>query len=281
VDGGSTDDTIARLTAAARERPGLRVLHLPGANISQGRNHGIAAARTPIVATTDAGTTLSPDWLAQLVEAFDTDPRVDVAVGFFRPAGRTRFERALATIVLPHPCEVSPDRFVTSARSLAFRRERWAQVGGFPEWLDHCEDLVFGHALRDAHATFRFVPEAEVTWSARPNLRAFFRQYFLYARGDGRAGLYPARHAARYGAYAVGGALAVAARRHRAVLPVVGAGVLAHLSPFAQRVLRRPPDRDLAGRIYALALVPIVVVVGDVAKMIGYPVGRLSRRRSR
>jgi GT2 family glycosyltransferase len=279
VDGGSTDETFDLLVAAAGRRPGLRVLRAPGANISQGRNQGIGAATTALVATTDAGTTLAPDWLAQLVGALEREPPADVAVGFFRPAGHTRFERALSTIVLPHPSEVSAASPVTSARSLAFRRDRWAEVGGFPEWLDHCEDVVFGRSLRDAGAVFRFVPEAEVTWSARPHLGAFFRQYFLYARGDGRAALYPARHAARYAAYVAGVALAFAARRHVAARPVRAAGVVAHLAPYVRRVVRRPPEPGVSGRLYGLALVPVVVITGDVAKMLGYPVGVLLRRR--
>jgi glycosyltransferase involved in cell wall biosynthesis len=49
VDGGSADDTVARL-GRWRERLPLRVLTVPGASISQGRNAGVAAARHELIA---------------------------------------------------------------------------------------------------------------------------------------------------------------------------------------------------------------------------------------
>jgi len=76
VDGGSTDDTVARLRAAEAEGAlPLRVLEQPGANISEGRNVAIAAARGPIIACADAGVRLDPDWLAALLGPFaQADP---------------------------------------------------------------------------------------------------------------------------------------------------------------------------------------------------------------
>ena len=67
VDGGSTDYTLARL-AAWRDRLPLRVLTRPGANISSGRNAAIAAASHDLIAVTDAGVRLAPDWLERLCE---------------------------------------------------------------------------------------------------------------------------------------------------------------------------------------------------------------------
>ena len=61
-DGGSTDETPAILAEYEGRLP-LRVIVAPGSNISQGRNQAIAAAAGPIIAATDAGVVLSPDWL--------------------------------------------------------------------------------------------------------------------------------------------------------------------------------------------------------------------------
>src|SRR5918911_1037022 len=67
VDGGSTDDTVARARAwAARGLP-LSVDVRPGVNISAGRNAAIAGTTAPLVAVTDAGVRLASDWLARLV----------------------------------------------------------------------------------------------------------------------------------------------------------------------------------------------------------------------
>ena len=37
-----------------------------------------------------------------------------------------------------------------------FSRAVWERVGGYPEWLDYCEDLVFDLALRHAGCRFAF-----------------------------------------------------------------------------------------------------------------------------
>src|SRR3954447_12257028 len=142
VDGGSTDDTVQRARAwAARGLP-LTVDVRPGASISAGRNAAIAATTAPLVAVTDAGVRLAPDWLAQLTQPF-ADQTVDVVAGFFRAAPQTPFEYALGAPTLPVEADIHPERFLPSSRSVAFRRAAWERVGGYPEWLDYGEDLVF------------------------------------------------------------------------------------------------------------------------------------------
>ena len=51
--------------------------------------------------------------------------------------------------------EVDPATFLPSSRSVAFRKAAWAAVGGYPEWLDYCEDLVFDLSLRERGAARR------------------------------------------------------------------------------------------------------------------------------
>jgi GT2 family glycosyltransferase len=277
VDGGSDDGSFEQLIEEARTRPELRVERAPGSNISEGRNLAIRAAGGTVIAVTDAGTVADPDWLTRLVEPFETDRDVDVASGWFRPGGRTRFERALGAIITPHLREVHAETFLPSSRSVAFRREAWERVGGYPEWLTHCEDLVFDLEVRRQGARFAFRPDAVVTWTTRSSLPQFFRQYFLYARGDGHAGLWPRRHLARYSAYATGAALLLVSRHTPARVALVG-GFAAYLAKFERRVWRHVGcSRD---GLTAGALVPVVGVIGDVAKMAGYPVGRLRRRRA-
>ncbi len=282
VDGGSTDGTYEQLEAQAVSRPRLRVVRRPGANISEGRNHAIALADSPVLAVTDAGTVAHPDWLAELAAPFDHGDGVaaGVVAGYFRPGGRTWFERSLGAIITPHLREIDADAFLPSSRSVAFTRRWWEEAGGYPEWLTHCEDLVFDLELRRRGAPFTFRPSAVVTWTTRSSLPGFFRQYYLYARGDGRAGLWPRRHAVRYTAYLSGVGLLLGwnGRRRRLRRMLLVAGGAGYLSKFYRRVWRHlGPSPDLP---LAAALVPVVVATGDVAKMIGYPVGRMDRRRA-
>ena len=86
VDGGSTDGTIEVLDRwAGGGRLPLRILVHPGANISAGRNAAIAAASGPIIAVTDAGVRLEPDWLKELVAPFQAGERaaVPAVAGWF------------------------------------------------------------------------------------------------------------------------------------------------------------------------------------------------------
>ena len=280
VDGGSRDGTVAAIERVAAADTRVKVHRAPGTTIAEGRNIAIDLAEGPVIAVTDAGTVLEGEWLERLVAPLANGRAAGVACGFFLPAGDAFLERCIATTVTPQLEEIDPATFLPSSRSVAFRKEWWERAGGYPEWLEHCEDLVFDMAMRAAGAQFEFVPDARVTWRARPSLRKFFRQYFLYARGDGHALLWGRRHAIRYGSYATGVALLVAGRESRAARVALLGGFVAYMQKFWRRLLRLPPADGvaLAG---ALALVPVIVVTGDVAKMAGYPVGRWQRATQR
>lgn len=279
VDGGSRDGTLEALRDAARQTAELVVVEAPGANIAEGRNIAVERASGPIIAVADAGTELDAHWLENLVEPLASHDDVAVSAGFFRAGGGTWFERTLSTVITPQLPEIDPDRFLPSSRSVAFRKQWWKAVGGYPEWLDHCEDLVFGLRLREQGAHFVFTPDASVVWVARSSLPAFSRQYYLYARGDAHAGLYLHRHVARYSAYALGAVLLGLGRRQPAALGLLALGMGFYFRRFVRRVLRRPPHDGAGANALALAAVPVIVVVGDVAKMIGYAAGRLERRQ--
>ena len=51
-----------------------------------------------------------------------------------------------STTTLPDQTDIDPARFLPSSRSVAFRREVFDRTGGYPEWLDYCEDLLFDMA---------------------------------------------------------------------------------------------------------------------------------------
>ncbi len=279
-DGGSVDATPAILDEYTRRLP-LRVIVAPGSNISQGRNRAIAAATGDIIAATDAGVVLSPTWLEELLAPF-ADEAVQAVGGWFEADPFTDFEVVMGATVLPARREIDPQQFLPSSRSVAFRKSAWAAVGGYPEWLEHSEDLVFDQALRERFGPFAFAPGAVAYFRPRSSLRAFYRQYRAYARGDGKANLWPRRHAVRYLTYLVGLPLILRAIwRERFIgwlLLLLGVGAYS----------RRPAERLWANtwgwrppaRARAFALIPIIRLVGDVAKMLGYPSGVWWRLRA-
>jgi glycosyltransferase involved in cell wall biosynthesis len=285
VDGGSTDDTCAVARRFMQALP-LRLIELPGANISQGRNAAISAARCDLVAVTDAGVCLDPRWLEELSRPL-AEGRAEVASGFFVPDPHTAFERAMGATVLPAKEDIDPGPFLPTSRSVAFRKEAWAAVGGYPEWLDYCEDLVFDIQLKATGHTFTFVPEALVYFRPRSKLRDFYVQYYRYARGDGKADLWRKRHAIRYATYTLGPALAAWALRHRhrpvgkIALGLVVLAAAAYCRRPYLRILPMLKGHPLPSALYSLALVPVIRLTGDIAKMAGYPVGVWWRIRER
>ena len=104
---------------------------------------------------------------------------------------------------------------------------------------------------------FAFAPRAVAHFRPRGSVRAFWHQYFRYARGDGKAGLFARRHAIRYATYAGLLAFFLGGWRYRALwlllLPAAGAYVR---RPYARLLpaLGTLAPRD---RARALLLVPL------------------------
>lgn len=293
-DGGSRDGTVARIHALAAELcptiAQVRVLVEPGANISRGRNVAIAAAQGPIIAVTDAGVRLDAQWLAELSAPWEQAGEGPRAVaGFFLPdvAGQSPFVTALAATTLPLQADIDPARFLPSSRSVAFTKAAWTVAGGYPEWLDYCEDLLFDFAInRQAPAGqpgFAWAPRALVYFRPRSTLSAFWTQYYRYARGDGKADLWRKRHALRYGVYLVllpalvgHGLWGFGAKWLGWVGLLLGGAAYCWRPWLRLRALGAglTPWEWLRAALW----VPVARAVGDVAKMAGYPVGLRWRR---
>lgn len=280
-DGGSSDNTLDILNEYAALLP-LKTVPASGSNISQGRNIAVAAASGPIIAATDAGTVLSPLWLAELVQPLEQGGAAVVS-GWFEPDPYTDFEVVLGATVLPELRDIDPATFLPSSRSVAFLKSAWEAVGGYPEWLDFGEDLIFDLALREKYGSFPLAHRAVAYYRPRTGWRAFARQYYFYARGDGKANLWPRRHAVRYATYLLG-------------LPFIGwliwrekwwgwllllSGLVSYCGRPAQRLWPATSGWRPPARARAFALIPIIRLVGDLAKMAGYPVGILWRLRYR
>ncbi|MDX1613506.1 MAG: glycosyltransferase [Candidatus Promineifilaceae bacterium] len=280
-DGGSSDDTVAILEGYRRWLP-LKIIEAPGSNISAGRNRAIAAASGPAIAVTDAGVVLAPEWLAHLLRPLEETSAMVVS-GWFEPDPFTDFEVVMGATVLPELRDVKPSTFLPSSRSVAFHKEAWQAVDGYPEWLDYGEDLIFDMALRERYGPFPLASRAVAYFRPRGSWRAFARQYFLYARGDGKANLWPKRHAIRYLTYLAGLPLLgkLIWRNH----PLGWAGLLLGGGFYCRQPARRlwpqtqewPPPARLRG----LAQIPFIRLLGDLAKMVGYPVGVWWRWRRR
>jgi glycosyltransferase involved in cell wall biosynthesis len=286
VDGGSTDSTPAKIRDWQARNPDLplNLIVQPGANISQGRNAAISAASHEIIAATDAGVRLRHDWLSELSAPF-AKPGVAAVAGFFRadPKPDSPFEIAMGATVLPAEPEIKPEKFLPSSRSVAFKRTVWEKAGGYPEWLDYCEDLIFDMNVLASGYRFEWQPRALAHFATRRNLADFYKQYYRYARGDGKANLFFKRHLLRYAIYLIflpGLAWFGFYRRLAWLLLIVSA--VGYLRKPYQRLFGHLDEFQklpVTAKIAALGWVPVIRAVGDIAKMVGYPVGVVWRLR--
>ena len=273
VDGGSTDGTSEILRDALAGMAGAQIIEAPGANIAAGRNLAVRATKSELIAFTDAGITRAPDWLGALVDAVEQAPQAAGAFGYILAAPARTVEVAIGAVGLPLADEIDPAQYPPSSGSVLMRRRWLDHVGGYPEWLDYGEDLWLDRMVWSEGGWFVHAPGADVWNRPRSNLSAFFRQYYRYGSGDGRAGMLGKRHAARFAAYAL--VLRLARR------PTWTGTALLLLLGY--RYVRRPIARARhlqRGRSAAPALVPMVRVLGDVAKMLGYAAGCWRRLRA-
>lgn len=273
ADGGSTDETFARLRAREASDPRIRAVLAPG-NRSIGRNAAVRASRSPIIACTDAGVEVEAEWLERITRPFERSPETGVVAGFYRPAGNTWFERAAGVISAPRLQDIDLERFLPSTRSIAFRRSAWERVHGFDESLSHNEDTPFALALKRMGTTFCFEPEARVRWRPRGDLRTFYRQHRRFGFGDGESRVQGWFYATLAAKYALGLLLLFLGLRVRVAWWALGAGALAFVAGQVRRGV------GSIGILEAILVVPLLKILYDVAYLSGYVRGRLAPRPS-
>ena len=186
VDADSKDKTTRIIkNHIINKKLKLRLIIKKG-NRSFGRNTAIRSSEFDIIACSDAGCILDRGWLKNITSPFK-NKKVDVVSGFYLPKTSSIFEKCLAAYTCTMSDKVSVEEFLPSTRSVAFRKRAWKKVGGFPEWLETCEDMIFDKKLKRAGFRFKFVQDAIVFWPQRKNILEATIQFFKYAKGDGEA----------------------------------------------------------------------------------------------
>ena len=272
ADGGSTDGTLAMLMKYASERREVRILTDSGGR-SAGRNAAIATARNKRIVCIDGGCTAGPAWLAEI-----TKPLTEGAEwvgGFYQPKGETALSTAIGLTMVFVIEEVGPD-YVPSARSMAFEKRLWEEVGGFPEDVQYAEDTSFHRALMAAGYRPEFAPDAIVEWRPPSGLVSQARTMFSWGRGDGILGL-RSYHYRRL--------LALVS----ATLALIFAGLLVDarilllaVAPLAPTLYRqtRHKYRHMDGWV-KWGLIPLATVNGLASSLMGFIAGYLTKGRSR
>ena len=189
VDGGSTDDTVTQILGYRWPAgfPQPRVI-VQRCNIAAGRNLAIRNTAKAIIISTDAGSVPEPVWLEKITSPLVGDPTIAVVGGESTCVLKNNFQRSLAPYL--GSASVTSETVMPSSRCIAFRREAWAAVGGYPEWLSlTAEDALFNENLRAAGWQFYHEPKAIVAWEVRPDLQSYLQMMYRYGYGAAEAGL--------------------------------------------------------------------------------------------
>ena len=186
VDGGSRDETMSVIQKYQAQLPTLRWLEQPGSNIAGGRNAGIATTTADLIAVTDGGCTVAPDWLAELLAPIETG-EADLTLAQVIPDPQNHKEACIGVCSLTQYTLIGGQWLHTHGRGLAFRRSLWQEVGHFPISFDRCEDTAFIMAAA-AGWQLRAADSAHVYWRPRGTYRQVWHEYYLYARDLARAG---------------------------------------------------------------------------------------------
>lgn len=181
VDGGSTDKTIEILKTYKQ----INIFKKVG-NRSIGRNYAISKAKGGIILCSDAGCILDKNWVKNITEPFRS-PGVDVVAGYYKGKASTVFEKSLVPYVLVMKDKVDPKSFLPATRSMAFRKEVWKKIGGFPENFSYNEDYVFAKKIQKQGFNIFFTKDAIVYWLPRKNMREASKMFFNFAYGDAQA----------------------------------------------------------------------------------------------
>ncbi len=272
-DAGSQDATVRIIRSYIEDGFPARLIIEKGANRARGRNLAIEESKGEIIACIDAGCTVAMDWLTNLVAPFEEEFSPEVVAGYYEPDIHEVMEEAIAVATVPTAREVDPDTFLPSGRSVAFTREAWEKVGGYPEYIDFAEDTQFDLNLKAAGCRFRFVPEAVVRWRMQSDLWRVFKQFFRYARSDGELGQWFGHYTKAFAGFLTAVLLLVLAQGGSK-----GAAVLLVLLFMAYWIRYTARARWRGAEWEPSFLAPAVSLTVDFAHVIGYSLGFTKRR---
>ena len=186
VDGGSKDRTV-QIIRHFQKKYGFIKLLQEKCSRARGRNLSIEIARNSIIAMTDAGCIVDKDWLKNITLPFANTREVQVVAGFYKMTGNTKFQRAESVFLGVTPRKFNSN-FLPSTRSIAFLKNVWEKVGGFPENISGAgEDTIFNKKLIENGVKISHMKNATVEWGMPETIYNFQLSIFNYAKGDARS----------------------------------------------------------------------------------------------
>lgn len=185
VDGGSTDRTVEIIRHYQQKDSRIKLL-VEKCSRARGRNLACEIARGNVIAMTDGDCVAKPDWLKNITDPFK-NPEIDISAGFYKMTGRNLVNKAMSIFLGTQPKDFGIN-FLPSTRSIAFRREAWEQIGGFPDENENlAEDTYFNFHALELGMKYARVKNAVVEWGVPESLGGFFTKIRNYAKWDVRS----------------------------------------------------------------------------------------------
>lgn len=284
VDGGSGDRTVEIIKKYQKKSKEIRLIVEKG-TIAHGRNTAVKRANNEIIAQIDGGCVAREDWLEKIVKPLE-DQTVGLAAGFYEMTGEGDFQKVIRGYFGVTPEKYDEKSFMPSARSVAFRKKVWKEVGGYEEGLAGAgEDTLFNYrVLKEGIKTIR-VKGAVVDWELPKTWGEAVRKWYGYAKGDGQALIWwhPAQRYAThtlkiwgvYVRYLIAVGLVIMGERENIYwYLLIFMGII-----YAGWIIKK--NRDAARDAGAILWLTGVQVSSDLAVMAGFLSGLVTRKRER
>lgn len=191
TDGGSSDGTLEKLEQwSIQSNIAIKVLSQPGCNVAEGRNTAIHHASHDLIVSTDFGCTHEEDWLASLLKPFTEDKEIMVVGGTFSvEENKVKTLAAKADYILSNAYKPIVDEYyVITSRSIAYKKQVWKEIGGYPEWLTlAADDTSFWKLIQSKGFKYKIAREPKVFWLRHTKLKGFVKEAYRYGLGDGES----------------------------------------------------------------------------------------------
>lgn len=188
VDGGSTDKTVEIINHYQKRFGRIKLLK-EKCTRARGRNLGIDAAKNDTIAVIDAGCVANRDWLENITKPFEIK-HVDIVAGFYKMTGKNPLQKAESIYLGVTPRKFDHS-FLPSTRSMAFRKNAWETIGGFPEGKENsAEDTDFNYKAVKLGLKYSRVKNAIVEWGMPITLKEFSSKVSEYAKWDALYGIW-------------------------------------------------------------------------------------------
>lgn len=195
LDGGSTDDTRAKVQALQPGFPGLRLVDNPRRLQSAAVNLAarIAAPESTILVRADAHALYPPDFLRRVVTALQGQEGATSVVVPMITVGHAGMQRAIAAAQNSRFGNGGSahrtggrSRWVDHGHHAAFDRAFFLAIGGYDETFTHNEDAELDQRAHAAGGKVWMCADAAVTYFPRRDLVSLGRQYTRHGAGRAR-----------------------------------------------------------------------------------------------